>query len=545
MTFACIHIPDFLVQSVARSEPSLRDHSIALITGTPPLWSVVAANPAALQAGIQLGMTKSQAEEFSGVEIRQRSEAQEKVTHAALLDVAWSVSPRVEDTAPDTIVLDLEGLTSLFGADEKIPQELAQRVFRIGVISRVAVASNIEVAIHAARGFPGITMIPAGQECERLGDLPAHMLSTGTEVLETLQRWGVNTLRALAALPVLQLSERLGQEGVRLHKLAQGALHRSLILALPNLYFEEEMELDDSVEELEPLSFLLGRLLDQLCAQLEARALAARVVHIQFDLEPSSEDSARLLAGGFREKPATKQYVKVLTLPVPMRDSKMLLKLLRLQLQADSPAAPIQKIILAADAAPPRVAQSGLFVPCAPDPENLELTVARLAKLVGDSNVGAPELVDTHRPENFRVRKFSTLKERMPRAGKAIEKMNRQKSGVSAVVGNRNEARRSLAGFRTIRPAVAAMVEMRDERPVRVYLRGMQGIVEVASGPWRSSGDWWQEDAWNQDEWDLTVDFGVSNEPHGQLVSSWPQYGVYRVYFDALRQSWFVRGYYD
>jgi protein ImuB len=191
------------------------------------------------------------------------------------------------------------------------------------------------------------------------------------------------------------------------------------------------------------------------------------------------------------------------------------------------------------------VAQSGLFVPCAPDPENLELTVARLAKLVGDSNVGAPELVDTHRPENFRVRKFSTLKERMPRAGKAIEKMNRQKSGVSAVVGNRNEARRSLAGFRTIRPAVAAMVEVRDERPVRVYLRGMQGIVEVASGPWRSSGDWWQEDAWNQDEWDLTVDFGVSNEPHGQLVSSWPQYGVYRVYFDALRQSWFVRGYYD
>jgi protein ImuB len=545
MTFACIHIPDFLVQSVARAEPALRDRALVLITGTPPLWSVVAANPTALQAGIQLGMTKSQAEEFSGVEIRQRSEAQEKATHAALLDVAWSVSPRVEDTAPDTIVLDLEGLTSLFGADEKIAQELAQRVSCIGVIPRVAAASNIEAAIHAARGFPGITMIPAGEECERLGGLPVHVLSTGTEVMETLQRWGVNTLRALAALPVLQLSERLGQEGVRLHKLAQGAFHRSLILALPNLHFEEEMELDDSVEKLEPLSFLLGRLLDQLCARLEARALAVRVVHIQFELEPSSEDAARLLAGGFRGKSTARQYVKVLTLPVPMRDSKMLLKLLRLQLQADSPAAPIQKITLAADAAPPRVAQSGLFVPCAPDPENLELTVVRLAKLVGDSNVGAPELVDTHCPENFRVRKFSALKERMPKAGKAVEKIHRQKSSASAVVENRNQERRSLAGFRTIRPAVAVMVEVREERPVRVYLWGMQGIVEVASGPWRSSGDWWQEDAWNQDEWDLTVDFGVSNEPRGQLVSSWPQYGVYRIYYDTLRQSWFVRGFYD
>jgi len=540
MAFACIHVPDFLVQSVARAEPALRNGALVLISGTPPLWTVVAANAAAFQAGIQLGMTKSQAEEFPGVEIRQRSEAQEKATHAALLDVGWSVSPRVEDTAPDTIVVDLEGLTSLFGADEKIAQELAQRASRMGVIPRVGVASNIEVAIHAARGFPGITMIPAGEECERLGGLPVHVIATETEVLETLERWGVDTLRALAALPVLQLSDRLGQEGVRLHKLAQGAFQRSLILALPNLHFEEEMELEDSVEELEPLSFLLGRLLDQLCARLEARALAVRAVHIRFDLEPSfepfSENGAQALTNGFREKSAAKQYVKVLTLPVPMRDSKMLLKLLRLQLQADSPAAPIQKIVLGADAAPPRVAQNGLFVPCAPDPENLELTVARLAKLVGDSNVGAPELLDTHRSENFRVRKFSASKERT---------RNRQKGETRFGRETRRGTHRSLAGFRTIRPAVAVTVEVREERPVRVCLQGMHGDVVVASGPWRSSGDWWQEDAWNQDEWDLTVDFGVSHGQREHPVNSWPQYGVYRVYYDALRRSWFVRGFYD
>jgi protein ImuB len=540
MTFACIHVPDFPVQSVARAEPALRNRALVLISGTPPLWSVVATNAAAIQSGIQLGMTKSQAEEFPGVEIRQRSEAQEKATHAALLDVGWSVSPRVEDTAPDTMVVDIEGLTSLFGADEKIAEELAQRASRIGVIPRVGVASNIEVAIHAARGFPGITMIPAGEEYERLGGLPVHVLSTGTEVLETLQRWGVDTLRALAALPVLQLSERLGQEGVRLHKLAQGAFQRSLILALPNLHFEEEMELEDSVEELEPLSFLLGRLLDQLCARLEARALAVRAVHIRFDLEPSfepfSENGAQSLTNGFRGKSAAKQYVKLLTLPVPMRNSKMLLKLLRLQLQAGSPAAPIQKIVLGADAAPPRVAQSGLFAPCAPDPEKLELTVARLAKLVGDSNVGAPELVDTYRPENFRVRKFVASRERTK---------NRAKRDAPYSSENRHGTRRSLAGFRTIRPAVAVTVEVRDERPVRVCLREMQGDVVTASGPWRSSGDWWQDDAWDQQEWDLTVDFGVSHGQREQPVNSLPQYGVYRVCYDTLRRSWFVRGFYD
>src|SRR6202162_3989713 len=134
MAFACIHIRDFLVQSLVRAEPALGSCAVALISGVPPLWSVVAANSAALQAGIQLGMTKAQVAEFCGVEIRQRSEAQEKAAHAALLDVGWSISPRVEDTAADTIVLDLEGLASLFGADENIARELAQRAARVGVI---------------------------------------------------------------------------------------------------------------------------------------------------------------------------------------------------------------------------------------------------------------------------------------------------------------------------------------------------------------------------------------------------------------------------
>jgi hypothetical protein len=76
MAFACIYIPDFMVQSVVRAEPVLRSSVLALISGKPPLWSVVAADSAALQAGIQLGMTKSQVVEFCGVEIRHRSEAQ-------------------------------------------------------------------------------------------------------------------------------------------------------------------------------------------------------------------------------------------------------------------------------------------------------------------------------------------------------------------------------------------------------------------------------------------------------------------------------------
>jgi len=563
MGFACVYIADFLVQAVVRGHRALGDGALALISGAPPLWSVVAANPAAFEAGIQLGMTKAQAAQFGNVQICMRSEAQEQAAHAALLDAAWSVSPRVEDTALDTVVLDLEGLSALFGVDENIAQELARRVTAIGLAARVAVAANMEVAIHAARGFPGITIIPASEGRRCLGPLPVGVLATETETLDILERWGVETLQALAALPVLQLSERLGHEGVRLSELARGVRQRALVLAQASSSFVEEMELDDAVEALEPLSFLLGRLLDQLCARLEARALAIRAVRVRFELQPSFEKDFQALKEDLRRKPDVKQYEKVLTLPVPMRNAKTLLKLLRLQLQGDPPEAPIQKIYMTADAAAPRVAQNGLFVPCGPDPEKLEVTIARLGKLVGEGNLGCAELVDSHRPESFRMARFVALAERGNRAGR------KQDAGVTKRGDKLEDA---VTAFRVIRPAQAVRVELREEQPVRVYLRGMRGEVVTASGPWRSSGDWWQEDSWHQDEWDLEIEFGPVGVQHRCAPSrqnvnlidspqsprssgnehiakktehSGRQRGLYRIYYDALRQGWFLRGVYD
>src|ERR1700722_14704845 len=107
MAFAAIHIPEFMVQAVMRAESGLRGAAIALVDGKPPLCSVVAANAGAFRAGVELGMARQLAEQFEAVQIRLRSRAHEKAADAALLDLGWSFSPRVEDTAADTIVIDL------------------------------------------------------------------------------------------------------------------------------------------------------------------------------------------------------------------------------------------------------------------------------------------------------------------------------------------------------------------------------------------------------------------------------------------------------
>jgi len=558
-----------MVQAVLRAEDEVRadgellEKTVALVDGTAPLIHVVAANEAAWRAGIQLGMAQTQAQ-LCGVEIRRRSRGLEKAAHAALLDLGWSMSPRVEDHAEDTILADLAGLNSLFGAEENIAREFARRAAELNLRVRVAVSANLEVAVHAARGFAGITVIPEGEEARYLSGLPVQTLAPSAEALETLERWGIRTCAALGALPMLELSERLGQEGVRLQELARGAHARSLVLAEPPEILEEEMELDDAVEDLEPLAFVLGRLLDQVCARLATRALSAAAIRVRFDLGDAFEKEEQVRG----KNPVTvataaaKTYEKVLNLPVPMRDSKMLLKLLRLQLQADPPPGAIVKITLGADPARPRSTQHGLFVPNSPDPEKLELTVARLAKLVGNANIGSPELTDTHRPGEFRMNKFFAQPNETRARGKASRK------SVAGGDGGPTAVRRPATGCRIFRPRLAARVELREGRPVKLFFRGLYGRVMTASGPWKISGDWWREDAWQQEEWDLEIRFDggdASGSAGGSASRSASVHvpmnrhaiapvpdakahmraGLYCVYYDAACRSWFVRGMYD
>jgi len=308
MPFACIYVPNFPVAAALRAEPELQARAVAILEGKPPLEKTIAVNPKAARMGIAPGMTKAQAELCSELALRPRSPLQESSAHVALLDCAQSFSPCVEDAACDTVLLDLAGLESLFGSLPEISSALYNRAAALGLEANVAAASNPDAAVLAARGFSGVTVVPAGQETEHLGSLPVEVLfadQLGTDqlgedrpdgdekkaagrLLETLDRWGIRNLRGLAALPEVSLSERLGQQGLRLQQLARGAASRTLVPVEAPPVFEEAVELEYPIVLLEPLAFLLNRLLEQICARLGSRALATQELGLTLELETFS-----------------------------------------------------------------------------------------------------------------------------------------------------------------------------------------------------------------------------------------------------------------
>lgn len=512
-----IFVPDFLLQAVVRADSTLRERPVALLDGTAPNFRVVAVNRLARQLGVTLGMTKAAAAEFADVEILPRRHDLELSAHAALLDAAWSFSPRVEDTACDTLLLDLAGLTTLFGTYENIALQIKSRCRALGLDTHIVISANPETARVLACAGPDPTIVPEGQEAEFLKGLPVDLLAPSAGLIDVFRQWGVTTCGSLAALPVLALSECVGQEGVRLHAIAGGNGQRQLTLATPANVFEESLELDDAVEELEPLSFLLGRLLDQLCARLSARALATRAISLQLELQPAFEKAFDTSREFLRQRQVAETFQCSLTLPRPVQDAKLLLKLLRLRLQSNPPKAPIQKLRMRAEPDRPTSLQTGLFLPAAPDPDKLELTLARIAHVVGENNVGFPQLLDTHRPDAIRMQKFLAS---------------------APIPANYRRAEDPKLGFRAIRPPLPAQVTLQGGRPAQVFFRGQSWKVVQASGPWRSSGEWWEETPWQEDAWDLELRSAAGNGKPATSV-------VYCTVFDALQQRWFVRGSYD
>ena len=520
MAFACLFVPDFPVQAVVRLVPELRGKAVAILSGAPPLTKVFAVNQKAGQLGLETGMTKVQAEAFPDIAWRWRSPLQEAIAYAALLDCAWAISPRAGDGPKreerdfsDTAVLDIAGCEKLFGSPKKIANQLRRVASEVGLEANVAVAENPLAAVCAAQGFAGITVIPAGEEGLRIGTLSLEALRMPVEFVETLGRWGIRSCAAFAALPEIAIVERLGQEGLYWWRLARGADEQPLIAKEFPSNFEEHMELDSPVDLLEPLLFVLNRLLDDLCARLRMHLLLIGEIKVTFTLERN--DSRR-------KEPIL--HVRTLRLPVPARDGKLLLKLLQLDLEAHPPSLPVTAVHLGALPAKALSRQRGLFLPLSPDPERLEITLARIQSTVGEGRAGVPVLLDTHSPDSFEQNRFvlPEIKEK-PSFGE----------------------KQPTAAMRVYRPPLPASVEFRKGKPAFLRCEGERRQILAFAGPWRRTGGWWSERVWARDEWDIEVRTLPRNFPPEHLEPGEDATALYRVCRDLRAKRWFVEGIYD
>ena len=475
-------------------------------------------------------------------------------TGGPAIDIAADFSPRFERRG-SAVVVDLTGLDRLFGHPRVIADELRKAADERGVRASVAIAGTCTAAhLLAAHRTRPVTVVERGGDADAIAPLPIELLRTVANVsnapndpnvpndpndpnarlLSTFLRWGLRTIGDLAALPADAVAARLGADGVRWHRLAQGQDLRPLQPEVPEERFEEAFDLEWPIEGLEPLSFVLGRLLEPLSAHLERRGRGAAVIHLRLHLV------TRTL------------HERSLQLPASMRDARTLRTLLLLDLESNPAPAAIDRVVVAVDPTPARVLQFSLLTRPLPSPEQLSTLMARLGALMGEDRCGSPVVVDSWKPGAFAMKPF------MPGSGS-------RESGSDAVSRLPSPVSRSLPAMalRRFRMPVPARVRTEGDRPQQVYTdrRGLTGgRVHTAAGPWRTSGNWWTEDSrqlaagsrqqepprtpqislpaahcplpassWDRDEWDVALGDGAA----------------YRVFRERATGAWYVEGIFD
>ncbi len=166
---------------------------------------------------------------------------------------------------------------------------------------------------------------------------------------------------------------------------------------------------------------------------------------------------------------------------VPTNDKQLWLKLLHLDLQSHPPQSSILKVHLHAEPGATSKVQLGSSRLNYRNPAG-DVTLARIAAIVGDGNVGHAILDDTRRFEDFHIEPFTV---------------------VATELTSTPTAQRLC--LRVLRPAERTTVSIRTGCPSELYFRFRRYEVEKAYGPWLSGGDWWNEAIWGNEQWDVVA----------------------------------------
>lgn len=502
MSFTAIYIPEFPIAAWQRSFPALRASACAVLEGAPPQEKVISRCGKARAAGIEHGMSKVQAEAECTAHFRSRKIDEEEAAYAFAVEIAERFSPRVEVIASPLnayaeahhlavlLLLDSSGIGTLFGSIESYAGKLSQKLRAAGFPSGIGAAPNAEAALLLARSGEKIVCAYRDSVRGKLAKLSTALLPGEAKTLAVLHRWGIRTLGELAALPETALISRIGQQGRRLQQLARGEADHLLVPEEPECTLSETTALDSPLELVDSLLFVLSPMLETILRKAMDHAYALRSVRLMLKLERGEPHEIAV-------RPAT-----------PTQNREVLLKLLNLELQAHPPHSGIVNVTLDAEPTQPQTAQRGLFQAQFPEPDKLEVLLARLRSIAGENNVGSPQLRNNHGDDAFAMVRFRptlhATREREPLP--------------------------SCLAVRMFRPPQPVRVTCQGNQPRSIFWQGSRLAIASSAGPWHSSGSWWDSNMWDHDLWDV-----VTIEPLQAL----------RLRQDHASKAWFVVGLYD
>jgi len=255
---------------------------------------VVACSATARAWGVARGQRRREAQgRCPGLELLADDPARDARAYEAVLAAVETVSPLVELSRPGTCALATRGPSRYHGGDEAMMAVLGERVAAVldgrGEV-RVGTADGSFAATLAARRVdPAERLVPPGGTPAFLAPLRVTALARTDPsrggLVDVLERLGLRTLGAFAALPRPDVLARFGPEGERAHRLACGDDARPPDARPVPPGFAVEAALDPPVDRVDRAAFVAKALADELHERLDRVGLACTLLVVAAETE--------------------------------------------------------------------------------------------------------------------------------------------------------------------------------------------------------------------------------------------------------------------
>ena len=499
---------------------------------------IVAANAAAQALGVRPGLKRATALALAPQIVLGRADARRDaaalapVAHAALAytpSVSIQPSAAPDETAPDTVLLEVEASLRCFGGKARLLQRLQAALRPLKHRFHVASAPTAQGAALLARTHARLHCADLAATRRALDAAPVWLLGPGREHWDTLQGMGLRTLGDLHSLPRSGLARRFGAVFLdELDRALGQAPDPRLPITLPPV-FESRLELFARADSTEQVLHGAGVLLARLVAWLAAQHAFVR----RFTLSMQHEARWR---GGHSEAPAVTRLE--IALAEPSRDGAHLLVLLRERLARLQLPAPTLDLGLRADDTLHRPAPNReLFATAGSLREGLTQLIERLQARLGPEQVQRLQPLEDHRPECGSRSAVAAGGGSSSAAGDAPKKSDVRVATTAKPRRLKPVVQRSAS--RAVRPARAVVrptwlltePEPLPERRSRPLLEGQP--LQLLSGPERIEAGWWDSALAERD-------YFIAQAADGALV--W----IYRARLPLSagegRQGWFMQG---
>lgn len=272
-----IWFPHLMADWHVRRKPQLATQPFALALTEKNRRMVKAVNAAAEEKGVYPEMVVADCRALvPDLEVYEYDPLQPEKLLTALAEWCIRFTPVVSVDVSDSLLLDANGCTHLWGGESGYIADIQKRLADFGYTTRIGVADTIGCAWAVSRFGAGPPIVEPNGQVKAIERLPPAALRVEPAMCTKLAKLGLKTIGSFMRMPSASLRRRFGQQLLQRLDQAIGSAIEFVSPIEPISPYQERLPSLEPIRTAVGIEIAIKELLENLCERLSRESKGLR-----------------------------------------------------------------------------------------------------------------------------------------------------------------------------------------------------------------------------------------------------------------------------